>query len=38
MILGNAKVNDHRVSYKINNFIVSEMKKMIKNVTDGTII
>ena len=38
MVLGNAKVNDHRVSDKINNWIVSEMKKMIKNVTDGTII
>ena len=38
MVLGNAKVNDHRVSDKINNFIVCEMKKMIKNVMDGTII
>ena len=26
------------VSDKINNLIVSEMKKIIKNVTDGTII
>ena len=38
MVLGNAKVNDHIVSDKINNLIVSEMKKTIKNVTDGTII
>ena len=38
MVLGNAKVNDHKVSDKINNLIVSEMKKMIKNVMDGTII
>ena len=38
MVLGSAKVNDHRVSDKINNLIVSEMKKIIKIVTDGTII
>ena len=38
MVLGNAKVNDHRVSDKINHFIVCEMKKIIKNVTDRTII
>ena len=38
MVLGNAKVNDHRVSDKNNNLIVSEMKKIIKNVTNGTII
>ena len=36
MVLVNAKANDHRVSDKINNLIVSEMKKIIKNVTDGT--
>ena len=30
MVLGNAKVNDHKVSDRINNLIVSEMKKMIK--------
>ena len=38
MVLGHAKVNDHRVSDKINNLIVSEMKKIIQNVTDGTIM
>ena len=31
MVLGNAKVNDHRVSDKINNLIVSEMNKIKKN-------
>ena len=30
------KVNDHRLSDKISNYlIVSEMKKIISNVTDG---
>ena len=38
MDLGNAKVNDHKVSDTINNLIVSEMKKIAKNVTDGTKI
>ena len=38
MVLGNARVNDPRVSGKINDWIVCEIKKMIKNVTDGTII
>ena len=38
MVLGNAKVNDHRVSDKINNFVVCEVKKMIKKCDGGTII
>ena len=38
MVMGNAKVYDHKVSDKINNLIVSEMKQIIKNATDGTII
>ena len=37
VVLGNARVNDSRVSGKINDWIVSEIQK-IKNVTDGTII
>ena len=38
MVLSKAKVNDYRVSDKINDLIVSEMKKIGKtNVTDGTL-
>ena len=38
MVLGNARVNDHIVSDKMNNLIVSEMKNIIKTWLDGTII
>ena len=31
-------INDHKVSDTINYLIVSEMKKIVKNVTDGTKI
>ena len=38
MLLDNVKVDNYKVSVKLNSYLVSRIKKFIKIVTDGTKI